>query len=88
MRPTREINRMVGGGLLAFLFVTLAAAYWAIIGPDTILTRADNPRRVEAEAAIIRGDILDRVGRVLATSSATAAAGRSCVSIPIPKPAA
>jgi peptidoglycan glycosyltransferase len=63
---TREINRLVFGILIFFGIVTVAAAYWAVIGPDTILNREDNPRRVEAIAAIRRGAILDRSGVTLA----------------------
>lgn len=68
MHAARALNRLAAGVLVAFALVALAAAYWAIIGPDTILTRADNPRLVEAEASIVRGDIVDRRGNVLATS--------------------
>jgi len=65
---TREINRLVIGLVILFSIVTLAAAYWAVIGPDTILKREDNPRLVEAEASILRGAIVDRNGNVLADS--------------------
>lgn len=68
MRTVRSLNRLAAGLLAAFALVALAAAYWAVIGPDTILRRADNPRLVEAEASIVRGDIVDRRGTVLATS--------------------
>ena len=70
MRSTREINRLLTGVLLAFVIVALAAAYWAIFGVDTILQREDNPRLVEAESAILRGDIVDRADNVLVTSTA------------------
>src|SRR5690606_13628103 len=36
-----------------------------VVGPDTILSRDDNPRRVVAEARIRRGAIYDRNGEVL-----------------------
>jgi peptidoglycan glycosyltransferase len=62
----REINRLLLGLLVLFGIVTIAAAYWGIVGADTIAEREDNPRRVEAEAAILRGAILDRNGVVLA----------------------
>ncbi len=69
MRSTREINRLLLGVLAGFAIVALAAAYWAIFGIDTILTREDNPRLFEAEAAILRGDIVDRADHLLATST-------------------
>jgi peptidoglycan glycosyltransferase len=68
MTLSQEINRLVLGILALFMLIALAAAYWAIAGPDTILRRDDNPRLVVAEAAIRRGDILDRSGEPLATS--------------------
>lgn len=68
MHLTRTINRLTVSILILFGIVALAAAYWAIIGPDTILKRTDNPRLVEAEARIIRGSIVDRNGIVLVDS--------------------
>jgi peptidoglycan glycosyltransferase len=65
---SREINRLLISILGAFTLIALAASYWAVVGPDTILLRDDNPRRVVAEAAIRRGDIVDRGGELLATS--------------------
>ena len=70
MQFTREMNRLLIGLLVCFAIVVLAAAYWAAVGSDTLLQREDNPRRVEAEAAILRGDILDRNGELLVTSEA------------------
>lgn len=69
MQFTREINRLVLGLLALFAIVVLAAAYWAVVGPDTILKREDNPRRVEAVAAIQRGAIVDRTGVPLVEST-------------------
>ncbi|MDZ4762958.1 MAG: penicillin-binding transpeptidase domain-containing protein [Chloroflexota bacterium] len=68
MRFGREIDRLLFGLLLAFVFVGAAAAYWAISGADTILERADNPRRVETENAIRRGAIYAEGGIALAES--------------------
>ncbi len=68
MPLVREVNRLLTAILIAFGAVALASAYWAIIGPDTILRREDNPRLVAAEAAIQRGDIVDRTGEMLVTS--------------------
>ncbi len=69
MQLTREINRLVFGLLVLFGIVTAAAAYWAVIGPDTILRREDNPRLVEAAASILRGAVLDRNGSRLVEST-------------------
>jgi penicillin-binding protein A len=66
----RQINRLMIGMLMAFVSVGIAGAYWAIVGPDTILLREDNPRRVEAEARILRGTIEGRDGTLLAESTA------------------
>jgi peptidoglycan glycosyltransferase len=68
MPISREINRVLIGLLAAFGLVAIAAAYWATFGPVSLLEREDNPRRVEAEAAILRGDIVDRGGVLLAES--------------------
>ncbi|NJO83780.1 MAG: hypothetical protein HC828_13935, partial [Blastochloris sp.] len=65
---TREIDRLLAGLLVAFGIVVLAAAYWAIVGPDTLLAREDNPRLVERERAIARGALYDRQDRLLAES--------------------
>jgi cell division protein FtsI/penicillin-binding protein 2 len=65
---SREIQRLLFGVLSAFAIIAAAATYWAISGADTILKREDNPRLVEAEARIIRGNVLDRNGTVLAES--------------------
>ena len=71
MQFTREVNRLLVGLLLCFAIITIAAAYWAIVGTDTLLQREDNPRSVEAEASILRGDIVDRNGELLVTSTQT-----------------
>ncbi len=68
MQLTREINRLFAALLIIFLVVAVAAAYWAIVGPITLLQREDNPRLVEAEARLIRGHIYDRRNNLLVTS--------------------
>jgi penicillin-binding protein A len=68
MHFAREVNRLTIGVLIVFAIVALAATYWAVVGPDTILLRQDNPRLVQAEAEIVRGDILDRNSVVLVKS--------------------
>lgn len=68
MKFTPEINKLVIGLLILFGIVASAAAYWSVVGPDTIAQRQDNPRLVEVEARIRRGDIQDRDGELLVTS--------------------
>lgn len=68
MNITQEVNRLLLAVLAAFLIMMVAAAYWAISGAETLLLREDNPRRVEAEAQIRRGQIIDRDGVILAES--------------------
>jgi penicillin-binding protein A len=68
MHFAREINRLMIGILVLFTIIAIAATYWAIVGPDTILERSDNPRLVEAEAGILRGTIFDRNDDELVTS--------------------
>ncbi len=68
MRFSHELNRMIGLVLVAFAIVALAAAYWAVTGPDTLLSRDDNPRLVEDAIRIQRGAIIDRRGNLLAES--------------------
>jgi peptidoglycan glycosyltransferase len=68
MRFGRELDRLLIGMMLAFALVGAAAAYWAITGADSILTRADNPRRVEAANAVRRGAIYLADGTTAADS--------------------
>jgi peptidoglycan glycosyltransferase len=58
-----RINRLL---LLLFLVVGLALVFWSVIRAPALLAREDNPRLVEAELRIQRGQILDRVGEPLA----------------------
>jgi peptidoglycan glycosyltransferase len=62
----REINRVLVGALLALTVIGASAFYWAVVGPDTILRRDDNPRLFLAEAALQRGRIYDRHDVLLA----------------------
>jgi peptidoglycan glycosyltransferase len=61
----REVGRLLTGLFFALGFVVLGATYWAVLG-DSILRREDNPRRVEAEAALWRGALYDREDNLLA----------------------
>ena len=56
--------------LLAFFSVFLALIYWGAIRGATIVGREDNPRLVEDQLRIDRGQILDRNRTVLAYSVA------------------
>ncbi len=64
----RDISRVAAGLLSAFMIVGLAAAYWAVAGPTSLLLRGDNPRTVLADQNVQRGALLDRDGAILATS--------------------
>lgn len=60
MQFIHEVNRVMLAILVGFVLVGAAAAYWAVTGPDTILLRDDNPRRVEAAARVQRGGLYSR----------------------------
>ncbi len=64
----REIGRILFGLLVGLLVVVGSAAYWAVAGPESLLLREDNPRRVEFERAIRRGAIYDVNGMLLVRS--------------------
>lgn len=64
----RRLQNVAIGSLIAFLIVALNLTYWSVIERDRLRTRADNPRRIEAERATVRGRILDRNSVVLARS--------------------
>jgi len=68
VKMTQEVNRLLIVFLVAFLIMLVAAAYWAIGGAEELLRREDNPRLVEVEAEIARGQLVDRSGVVLAES--------------------
>ena len=72
MQFSREIYRILFFSLGALTIVGLSAAFWALAGPQTLLQREDNPRRLEAQAAIQRGSIYDRNGEPLAETLAGA----------------
>lgn len=62
----REIFHVARVVIVLFGLVAASAAYWAVFGPESILLRPDNPRRLDAEANIQRGAIFDRDGDLLA----------------------
>ncbi len=55
--------------LIAFITVALSLIFWTIFRADSFAIRDDNPRFVEAELRIQRGDILDRNNIILATTT-------------------
>jgi len=68
MPMIRAVQRLALTFGLGFIVVSLVAAYWAVIERDSILSREDNPRRVQAEARLLRGAFYDRHGRLLVSS--------------------
>ena len=61
--------RMFGVVLsVCFVIMALGVGYWSIVRAGNLVARTDNPRLIEAERRIRRGDILDRRGRVLVRS--------------------
>jgi peptidoglycan glycosyltransferase len=53
---------------LGLLAAALGLGYWTMLRAPALLARADNPRRIETERRVRRGDIVDRRGRALAQS--------------------
>ena len=68
VRNTRLLT-LTAGLIGAFFIVALSLLFWGIIRAPAILDRDDNPRQVEAERRIQRGQILDRYGVIFAQSS-------------------
>lgn len=65
----KELRRISLGILSAFMLIALSATYWGVIGAEGLRQREDNPRLIEAEVAIRRGNIYDRQGILLATTT-------------------
>ena len=65
MRRTR-ISHLSIGLLLGYLLIAVALVYWTVGRGTALAQRPDNPRRVEDELRIRRGQILDRNNAVLA----------------------
>jgi peptidoglycan glycosyltransferase len=68
---SRQLRRIALAFAAAFLLITGAAGYWGYVQRDSLLSRADNPRRLLAERRVPRGMIYDRHDAVLAESIGT-----------------
>ncbi len=62
----RPLRALVLALMAALGVLALACGYWSVVRAGWLVARADNPRRVEYERRIVRGQILDRNGVVLA----------------------
>ena len=61
--------RQLGAVLsLGFVIAILGLGYWSLVRAQALVSRTDNPRLIEAERRIQRGDILDRRGRPVVVS--------------------
>ncbi|MBN1643150.1 MAG: penicillin-binding protein 2 [Anaerolineae bacterium] len=64
----RQITHLGRTMALGFLAITLGLGYWVLVRGPALVRREDNPRLIESERRIERGDILDRRGLALAHS--------------------
>ncbi len=75
MRPNllsrRAGRNMAWLSAALFAVLALASTRWGVLQAQGLVTRQDNPRRVEAERAVARGPILARDGTPLAYSLAS-----------------
>ncbi len=65
---TRRYNRVAFLLLVCFGAVAISLAYWSVFEVDGMLSRNDNPRRVEAEWAIQRGALISSDNQILASA--------------------
>src|SRR5258708_19396562 len=84
----RSLNHLTAVILLGFAAIGIALIYWSVVVSDSLLARDDNPRNVEVERAILRGEIYDRSGAALARTLTvgTSAAGKAVVQRVYPHP--
>ncbi len=54
--------------LIVFAVISLTLAYWSVVRADSLMAREDNPRLIEAERRVQRGQILANDETVLAES--------------------
>ncbi|MBN1314011.1 MAG: hypothetical protein JXA42_01025 [Anaerolineales bacterium] len=64
-----DLTRLLTLFMLLFGLVAVAFVYWSVIRAPGLLTRDDNPRLVEEELRVDRGEIIDRKGVVLAKTA-------------------
>ena len=67
-----NIQRTLNLILFLFLLTAVWLGYWGVARAPELLAREDNPRRVEAERRVQRGQVLDRHGALLAWSEVDA----------------
>ncbi|MBC8099259.1 MAG: hypothetical protein H7Y11_07430 [Armatimonadetes bacterium] len=72
MQFQQATRRVFAAVLLGLALVALSAAYWAVIGAQTLLLREDNARLFLAQASIVRGGIYDRAFTPLVISDEAA----------------
>ncbi len=65
---SQRLLRLTAVLLAAFLLMGAALLFWSVWRAPAILARDDNPRLIEAERRIQRGQILDQHGAILATN--------------------
>ena len=67
----RNIGALGLALLLGLCLVALALGYWQLLRAPSLTAEAQNPRRLEQAARVVRGRIVDRAGRPLAWSELT-----------------
>ena len=65
---TANIQRLTMALAIAFVVTALMVSFWGVVRSAALLAREDNPRLVDTELSIQRGQILDRNGVPLAIS--------------------
>jgi peptidoglycan glycosyltransferase len=64
----RQIVQLGATMALCFVLMALGVGYWSVLRAPNLVARSDNPRLIEAERRVRRGNILDRQGRPLVVS--------------------
>lgn len=86
-RLARRIERLGVALLAGFVAVALTLVYWSTVRSETLAAQPDNPRLVEAERRVRRGQIVDRNGVILAQSVGETGALRRVYPLPESGPA-
>ena len=66
--PEHRIAQLGLVFVIGILAAALALGYWGVARAPALIARDDNPRRIERERRVRRGDIYDRHGRPLVRS--------------------